>query len=132
MDKKSVSILVVEDSHFMSGLIEKALNSAGYSNTHIAISGNQALKMLEKTTFDIIFLDINMNDGDGISTLAEINRKFYNEGSLKPKCIIVSAVDQDDVRKEVSGLGAFGYIHKPFNDEDIVNHADKAASVIFK
>ncbi|MFW6013761.1 MAG: response regulator [Candidatus Nanoarchaeia archaeon] len=132
MDKNSVSILIVEDSQFMAGLVEKALKSAGYTNTHIAVSGNQALKMIEKTGFDILFLDINMNDGDGIFTLTEINKKFYKLGYMKPKCIVVSAVNQDEVKKEVSSLGAFGYIQKPFNEEDIVNYADKAASVIFK
>ena len=132
MDKASVSILIVEDSKFMIGLIEKALSSAGYTNTCTAGSGNQAIKLLDDTIFDIVFLDINMKDGDGISLLSEINKKLYQTGYLKPKCIIVSAVDQDDVRKEVSGLGAFGYINKPFSEEDIVKYADKATSVIFK
>lgn len=132
MERSEVSILIVEDSEFMAGLIKKTLNSAGYTNTQMASSGNKALEVLNEQVIDIIFLDINMEDGDGIFVLKHIYERFYQEGFLRPKCIVVSAVDQDEVRKEVSSYGAFGYIHKPFNDEEIIEHADKAATVIFK
>ncbi len=122
---KDLSILVVDDSEFMQNIIKKALERAGFSKIWFANSGNKALETLEKMKFDIMFLDINMLDGDGLQTLKEINKKHDESGFKKPKCVIISAVEQEVVKEEAVKLGAIGYIQKPFEEKDIADILNK-------
>ena len=65
-----------------------------------------------------------MPDGDGITTLRKIR-----EINPKAICIIVSALDQDDIKEKAMQHGAFKYITKPFKKEQIIEAVDEALSL---
>lgn len=75
-------------------------------------NGEEAIEMIDKTTPDIVILDIIMPRLDGLGVLT----KYKNlEASKKPLFIILSAVGQDAITQQALSLGAIYYIVKPFD-----------------
>ncbi len=67
--------MVVEDEAIVSLDIQGRLKSLGYDVAGIATSGEQALKLIEETSPDLILMDIMLEgDMDGIDTAAKINK----------------------------------------------------------
>ncbi|MGM5482009.1 MAG: response regulator [Nanobdellota archaeon] len=128
MQPQNVSVLIVDDSKFMREIIEKALRKGGFSTFFSVGSGNKALDIIKNENIDIVLLDINMVDGDGLETLEYINKNYYKKGIYTPKCIVVSAVDQLSIAEDISKLGAFGYIQKPFTEDSLITDVKKAMS----
>ena len=72
-DKK---IFLVDDDYFLTATLEKVLNNVGYKNIEIYPSGKGCMKFI-KNNPEIVFLDYQMNDMDGIEVLKRI--KGYSE-----------------------------------------------------
>lgn len=72
-DKK---IFLVDDDYFLTATLEKVLNNVGYKNIEIYPSGKGCMKSI-KNNPEIVFLDYQMNDMDGIEVLKRI--KGYSE-----------------------------------------------------
>jgi len=101
-------ILIIEDDISLSNGIVLALTSDDYSFFQ-AGSLKQANEMLKCSTFDLIILDINLPDGNGLDILRDL------QSSCRTPVIILTANDlETDV---VAGLelGADDYITKPFS-----------------
>ena len=101
------NILLVDDN---PKYLKDALPFYGY-NVQTAADGVQALKLLEKNSFDLILLDVMMPNMDGWDTLKAIRS---NKKIKYIPVIMITAVSED--QKVVSGLriGADDYIVKPF------------------
>ncbi|MFW6013895.1 MAG: response regulator [Candidatus Nanoarchaeia archaeon] len=126
MEKENVSVLVVDDSEFMRDLIRKALEKAGCTNIQFAGSGKETMEILHNHNIDILFLDISIPEGNGLTTFSEISDKYYKNQKKKPRCIVVSATDQPAIRDDFAKLGAIGYIKKPFKEEEVIQNFEKA------
>jgi len=101
-----IKILIVEDELPIANLIRMNLTRAGYLCT-CAYDGQQAADMLEKSSFDLILLDIMLPKFDGYDLMAYI----------RPMNIpVIFLTAKSDVADRVKGLklGAEDYIVKPF------------------
>lgn len=113
-----VKILVVDDEIDLEVLVKqkfrKKIREQKYEFV-FAINGIHALKQLEEhTDVDIVLCDINMPKMDGLTLLS----KFNEQHSLL-KSIIVSAYgDMENIRTAMN-LGAFDFITKPVNFQDL-------------
>ena len=103
-------VLIVDDSKLMRIIIKKILSSDD-TFTVISEAGNgiEALAEIEKEVPDLIFLDIEMPEMDGVEALKEIRAKYST------KVIVVSSVAQMGSSRaaEVNQLGADAIIEKP-------------------
>lgn len=126
MEKDKVSVLVVDDSEFMRDIIKKALEKAGCTKMWFAGTGKETMEVLHNHDIDILFLDISIPEGDGLTTFSEISDKYYSNQKRKPRCIVVSATDQQALRDDFAKLGAVDYIKKPFKEDDIIKSFEKA------
>lgn len=106
-------LLFVDDDASILLLVYDVLSDAGL-NVKTAQSGEEALQILERETFDLVVLDIMMK---GISGL-EVCRRV--RGQVKCPILFLSA--KDDVKDIVKGLGlgADDYLTKPFVLEELV------------
>jgi len=88
-----------------------------------AESGREALKVLQRESIDLILLDVNMPDMDGLEVLCKIK-----EQDDEMDVIMVSALNL--ARKAVDSirLGAYDYITKPYEPEDILSTVHRAIS----
>ena len=101
-------ILIIEDEKRIQDFLSRGLESAGYA-VDTAGDGTTGVDMVHATEYDLIILDLNLPDMDGLQVLQKIrNRK------LSPPVLILSARDAVDDRVKGLELGADDYLVKPF------------------
>jgi DNA-binding response OmpR family regulator len=101
-------VLVVEDEKRIADFLGRGLESAGYL-VSIVHDGTSALEALHALAHDLVVLDLNLPDMDGLKVLEKIrNRK------VSPPVLILSARSNVDDRVQGLESGADDYISKPF------------------
>ena len=109
-------ILVVEDQSATADLILEVLRADGYEAQTVDTL-EKARARLKKAPPELMILDRNLPDGDGVDLLAEIRA---DERLAATPVIVLTA--KKDVADKVQGLrvGADDYVAKPFNTEELV------------
>ncbi len=111
MADQPTQLLVVDDSALYRQTICNVLRDAPeVSIVGVAGGGLDALKKIEELDPDLLTLDVEMPDMDGIDVLREMNRR-----GLRPKAIMVSSLTSEGARVTTDALleGAFDFILKP-------------------
>ncbi|MFD1552957.1 sigma-54-dependent Fis family transcriptional regulator [Putridiphycobacter roseus] len=116
------SILIVDDDITFLKILEKFLTRKGFEITCCS-SVIEAIKTLTTKPFDLLLLDYKLNDGIGLDIISKAN-----ELELKTVSIIMTRFD--DVKLAVKSIkkGAFDYITKPINHEELLMMIDLALS----
>lgn len=102
-------ILIVDDEAPIRKLIIKSISQENYIIEE-ASSGESALKKLQSNSFDLIILDVMLEDMDGFELIKEIKML-----GIKNPIIFVTGRDEDYDKILGLGLGADNYITKPFS-----------------
>lgn len=110
------TILVVDDIKENRDLIVLLLNSYGFKTLQ-ANSGLEALKLYDEEKIDLIFMDILMENLDGLETTKQIRNK--KNGKNIP-IIALSANVYDEDKKEALNSGANDFLPKPVEEKDIL------------
>jgi response regulator RpfG family c-di-GMP phosphodiesterase len=113
MDERRVRCLVVDDEARVRDVMMRVLAGEGLE-CRPASSGAAAVALLERESFDLAVLDIQMPAMDGTRLLAELRRRWPETG-----VVMVTAVS--DVGTAVSCLtqGALDYVAKPFEIDEL-------------
>jgi two-component system chemotaxis response regulator CheB len=109
--ERSVSVLVVDDSALMRNLVSRIFESApGFRVAGTAMNGAFALKKIEQARPDLIILDLEMPEMNGIEFLRERQKR-----GLDVPVIILSSVAEKGARitMEALSLGASDFVLKP-------------------
>jgi two-component system response regulator AtoC/two-component system nitrogen regulation response regulator NtrX len=106
-------LLVVDDEPASRYGIKKALTPFKLSIQEAA-DGNQALQMISQLNPDVVILDINLPGMDGLSVLTETTRQNHS-----PLVIVITAYGSEKIAVEAMKLGAYDYIAKPYEIEDL-------------
>jgi class 3 adenylate cyclase/CheY-like chemotaxis protein len=109
---KLMKVLVVDDSKTLRRILIRELNSIGITNISEAGDGNEAVERLRVESFDLMLLDMEMPELDGLGVLKVV--KSTPELSYLPVIIVSSAEDFDRI-VECIQVGAEDYLPKPFN-----------------
>jgi signal transduction histidine kinase/CheY-like chemotaxis protein len=107
-------VLIVDDFEVQRRLTERILSQKGYK-TKCVPSGREAIEVLGEEKFDIIVLDMIMEDGfDGLDTFLEVQK-------LAPgiKCVIMTGLAESDRVTEALKLGANDCLSKPYTMDDL-------------
>lgn len=107
-------ILVVDDEPLVSELIINCLATERYE-CHAAHSTDKALELLEQNNYSLVVSDINMPGKTGIELLSIVKKRFPDVA-----VIMVTAVDDRKTAIQSLHLGAYGYVIKPFDLNEIV------------
>ncbi len=117
-------VLFVDDEEDLERLIRKAFRRRirrGELDVVFAHNGREALELLaEDPTIDVVFSDINMPVMGGLSLLSEIKR-----ADRKLRTIIVSAYNDMENIREAMNRGAFDFLTKPIDLNDLEVTLDK-------
>ena len=108
--------LIVDDSTVTRSLIRAAIEDIDEIDITEAHSGFEALKILPRQSFDIILVDINMPDINGLELLNFIKT---NDQYKHIPVIIISTESTEEDRNRGISLGAVGYLTKPFVPDDL-------------
>jgi two-component system response regulator PilR (NtrC family) len=111
--KKSVKILVVDDERGMREFLEIMLQKDGYE-VRTAGSGKEALDLFRQEEFDLVITDIRMKPMNGLEVLKQCK-------ALSPNTvvIIISAYASTETAVEAMKEGAYDYLSKPFNIDEM-------------
>lgn len=115
-------IFLVDDSKFMRNIIADILLKGGHTISGEASNGRDAVLNFNKISSDLIIIDFNLPDIDGIETLRRIKK-------IDPyvKAIIFSSISHNNYKIESYIAGASDYLVKPF---DFYKLLDSVASVL--
>ena len=114
----SASILIVDDSLPMRGVLKKTIRAAGYGAVRImeADNGEAALKTLAAHGADLVITDFNMPVMNGLEFLKVVQEKAPAQ---RPPVIVVSTEGSIEKVTQIINQGAAGYIKKPFSPEQL-------------
>lgn len=111
--QESWSVLVVDDERNIRVTMVHALESSGL-HVESALTGEEALLMLEASPFDLLFLDLKLPGVDGLEVLRRSTRRWPG------LCVVViTAHGTVDAAVEAMKLGAADFIQKPFTPDEI-------------
>ncbi|MEZ0323815.1 MAG: response regulator [Hydrogenothermaceae bacterium] len=118
----NAKILTVDDMATMRKIIKSLLAQLGYTDVEEAENGKDALYKLKQNKYDLVLLDWNMPEMDGITLLQEIRK----DPELKniPVIMVTAEAKKENVLLAIQS-GANNYIVKPFTAETLKEKMDK-------
>src|SRR5258708_7340758 len=114
------SILIVEDDAAMREMLREALEDDRYA-VETAADGRQGIDRVRKGGIDLVVSDVKMPDIDGLDLLREVKAV-----SPSPHVITITAFGSIDTAIRAVKLGAFDYITKPFQVDQLILSVEKA------
>lgn len=114
------NLLIVDDDLSIREMLEVMLISEGY-DVECAEDGTQAIRMLEKKDYDLILCDIRMGTVGGLAVLREAKKRWP-----ETVVIMISAFATTETAVEAMKEGAYDYIPKPFNVDEVKQTIKKA------
>jgi DNA-binding NtrC family response regulator len=113
-------LLVVDDEEYLRLLLSKELVRAGYT-VDVVSGGEEALARVREGSYNVVLLDIVMPVIDGIAVL----RAIKSEG-IPSEVIMLTGNATLESAIECMKLGAFEYVKKPYQLNELVIHIDRA------
>jgi len=120
-------VLIVDDERHLRQSLRETFEETGY-RVWEAEDGQAALDLLKqgKAAPDVIFLDLKMPRLDGLAML----RILHSSADWRrTPVVVITSYGTSDSTIEAMKLGAFDYITKPFNEEEVVRTARRATEV---
>ncbi len=117
------TILIVDDEKNYPPILSAVLEDAGFE-TLTAFSGQEALEILDDSDVDLVLTDMKMPGMDGIELLERIKKK---DGELP----VIMMTAHGTVEKAVEAMqkGAYSYLLKPFDNDQLVLYVNKANAI---
>ena len=109
----SARILVVDDEEIVIRSCLRVLEGNGYE-IDVAHDGHEALRKVESNTYDVMILDIMMPNLGGMEVLRRVK-----ETHPDVDVIMITGLSQIDTAVQAMKLGAFDYISKPFEPDEL-------------
>jgi len=113
-------VLIVDDEKEFTEALAERLDIRDYDVT-TSLSGEEAVDEVKSFNFDVVILDVAMPGMDGIETLRAIK-------NIKPLIEVIMLTGHATVESAIEGMkvGAFDYLKKPCETEELVFKIDKA------
>jgi len=108
-------ILIIDDDTSFGLMIDGFLKRKGFETVFVS-SFNKALSSLKSTTFDLILTDYRLDNGTGLDLLNEIKKQDH-----KTPVVLITAYSDIRVAVNAIKLGAFEYIAKPINPDELLH-----------
>ncbi|UCC28855.1 MAG: sigma-54-dependent Fis family transcriptional regulator [Phycisphaerales bacterium] len=116
----SVRVLIIEDEKLIRWSLRQKFEARNYQVTEVE-DGNSALQALHAGVYDLIMLDYKLPDTTGLEILRTVR-----ETDSDVVVIMMTAYSSIESAVDAIKLGAYDYITKPFDMDDVLRTADKA------
>ena len=120
MEQNLFKALICDDSILIRKKLKDLLSANGYSEIYEAVNGQDAVDKYKLNQPNVVFMDIVMPIKTGIDAVKEI-LEFDN----KAKIIMASSSGTKNNLREALEAGAFEFIQKPFEPEQILSIVNK-------
>jgi two-component system chemotaxis response regulator CheY len=108
--------LIVDDSSAVRAFVRASLEDSGFATVEEAETGFEALQLLASNAFDVVIVDVNMPDINGLELLGFMKKSPRQQGARK--ILISTRVDGIDAKRGAD-LGADAFLEKPFEVEEL-------------
>ncbi len=108
-------ILVVDNNEHITRMFQEVLSRAGNDIT-VAETGREAMRLIDNNRFDIAYVDLALDDTSGLNILCYLNNRTPETVS-----VVISGKTNIDYAIESIKAGAFRYMKKPFDVDDILD-----------
>ncbi|MCD6460389.1 response regulator [bacterium] len=115
LNPEQIKVMIVDDSSFVINKLRNIAEKAKFQIVGIANDGFEALTMFKECNPDVITMDINMPNMDGLATM-----KLIRQMNPNIKIIMLSSMSTKDKVIEALKYGAKNFITKPFSPERVV------------
>src|SRR5712664_2079470 len=118
MDEKGLRLLIVDDEEAARYGIRRALETFG-SEIAEAESAEAARALMRERNFDLLLLDVNLPGISGLDFLNELKTESQDNKTEAPLVIIITAHGSERLAVQAVKSGAYDYISKPFELDDL-------------
>ena len=114
-------LIIVDDSAVLRVSIKQALESFNYEVIGTARGSKELFTLLELSTKpDLILLDMFYPDENGLDILKKLKRNFP-----KIKILVITAMNEEELNKQIKQIGADDILYKPFDMDDLTGAIKK-------
>jgi len=113
-------VLIVDDDRAVRRMIVRILERAGYTCNEAA-DASEARASVQQQEFVLVTCDVNMPGGSGLAVVSELRERHPDVAVL-----MVSGMDDPQTASEATALGAYGYVIKPFEANEMLIAAENA------
>jgi len=119
-----LEVLLLDDEPIVGKRLKPALSKTG-CEVEVFQDPKKALERIEQKEFDIVVTDIRMDEIDGMHVLEHVRNK-----SSRTKVIMITGYAMMSLAREAMEKGAFDFIAKPFQPNDLRKVIAKAAKAL--
>jgi PAS domain S-box-containing protein len=112
----SIRVLVAEDNAVNQKLALRLLGKLGY-NADVASNGLEVLEALDRQPYDVVLMDVQMPELDGLEATRRIRARWPGEG--RPRIIAMTANALPEDREACFAAGMDDYVAKPIRPEEL-------------
>ena len=116
-----IKVLLVDDEEGYVSVLAKRMTKRQVE-VIVALSGAEAIQTLRKKDFDVAVVDLKMEDMDGIEVL-----KIFKKMDPQLPVVMLTGHGSEQAARDGLALGAFDYLTKPCDLEDLLATITKAA-----
>ncbi len=113
MQQKEVQVLIVEDDFLVREVIQESLENMGYEVVGKAVNGYQAIEMTRALQPDIVLMDVEMPDMDGIKATEQIY------ACCPTPIVVLTAYETPELIEKASTAGVGAYLIKPPREREL-------------
>jgi len=119
--KGQIKVLLVDDEEGYVNVLAKRMTKRQVE-VSIALGGSEAIQTLRKKDFDVAVVDLKMEDIDGIEVL-----KIFKKMDPELPVVMLTGHGSEKAARDGLALGAFDYLTKPCDLEDLLATISRAA-----
>ena len=123
-DKIPLRILLAEDNLVNQKVAIRLLAKLGY-RADLAANGREVLDALHRQSYDLILMDVQMPEMDGLAATKEIQAEW---GEERPRIVALTAHAHDEARKLCEEAGMDDYVTKPVRLDALMEMLDRTAA----
>jgi len=116
--QRSLRVLLVEDNAVNQRLASRLIEKRGHT-VELASNGHEALEAIGKQRFDLVVMDVEMPEVDGVEATAAIRRREQETGAHLP-ILAMSAYAMTGDRERCLEAGMDGYVSKPIQAKELL------------
>lgn len=120
----ALNILIVDDEPLMRLSMVDALEAVGH-DVHAAATGTEGVDLVGKRAFDLVITDLRLPGADGLTVL-----KVTKEMHPQTEVVVITAHGSVETAVGAMKLGAFDYITKPFQMDELLLIVERAGTVV--
>ncbi len=114
--ERNLRVLIAEDNPVNQKIAARILERLGY-HPHVAENGREALEALEKQPYDVVLMDMQMPEMDGLEASRQIRACYSKEA--RPYIVALTANSRPEERDQCIEAGMDEFITKPFTAHGI-------------